>query len=270
VPDPRENLISAAPLAAVPTSRGEAWTAADLADPHQHANKADKVRAMFGAIAPSYDLNNRLHSLGRDQAWRRAAVRAARVQPGDTVVDVACGTGDLTELFARSPAARVTGVDFTPQMLDVARAKIARRPHAQRSKVMYEEGDAQNLRFADASADVVSIAFGIRNVADPARAVREFARILRPGGRLVILEFGTPSFPPARILNNLYCGLVMPRTATLIARDRSGAYRYLPKSVGTFMPRAALCDLLAHAGFREVAARPLTMGLCVCYRAIRA
>jgi demethylmenaquinone methyltransferase/2-methoxy-6-polyprenyl-1,4-benzoquinol methylase len=225
---------------------------------------------MFGAIAGSYDLNNRLHSLGRDQAWRRHAVRAAGVKPGDTVLDIACGTGDLTELFARSPAAGVTGVDFTPQMLEIARQKLVRRPVDQRSKVTYEEGDAQALRFADDSADVISIAFGIRNVADPAKAVREFARILRPGGRLVILEFDTPRFSPARWLNNLYCGLVMPRTATLISRDRTGAYRYLPKSVGKFMPREAMCDLLARSGFRDVTATPLTMGICVCYRALKA
>jgi demethylmenaquinone methyltransferase/2-methoxy-6-polyprenyl-1,4-benzoquinol methylase len=266
VPDPRRNTISA-PL---PPAAPAAWSEADLADPHQHANKADKVRAMFGAIAPAYDLNNRLHSLGRDQSWRRRAVRAAQVKPGDTVLDIACGTGDLTELFARSPAASITGVDFTPAMLDIAREKLGRRPAGQRAKVTYEEGDAQNLRFADASADVISIAFGIRNVADPAAAVREFARILRPGGRLVILEFDTPRFPPARWLNSLYCGLVMPRTATLISRDRSGAYRYLPKSVGKFMSREAMCDLLARSGFRDVSAKPLTLGVCVCYRALKA
>jgi len=225
---------------------------------------------MFAAIAGSYDLNNRLHSLGRDQAWRRAAVRAAGVKPGDTVIDVACGTGDLTEAFAATAAGRVIGVDFTPEMLAVAGRKLARLPESTRAKVSYQEGDAQSLAFADGSADVVSIAFGIRNVADPDRAVREFARILRPGGRLVILEFDRPGFLPARWLNDAYCGWVMPRTATMIAGDRSGAYRYLPKSVGAFMSRQALCERLRAAGLVAVRARGLTFGICVCYRAEKA
>jgi demethylmenaquinone methyltransferase/2-methoxy-6-polyprenyl-1,4-benzoquinol methylase len=224
---------------------------------------------MFAAIAGKYDLNNRVHSLWRDQAWRRYAVKAAAVRPGDVVIDVACGTGDLTELFAASPAGRVTGVDFTPEMLAVAESKLRRITTENARKVSYLEGDAQALGFEDASADVVSIAFGIRNVAEPERAIREFARILKPGGRLVILEFDRPTFPPARWLNEVYCGWVMPRTATLISGDTSGAYKYLPKSVGTFMPRAAMSELLARSGFREVTSRPLTMGICVCYRALR-
>jgi demethylmenaquinone methyltransferase/2-methoxy-6-polyprenyl-1,4-benzoquinol methylase len=225
---------------------------------------------MFGAIARSYDLNNRLHSLGRDQAWRRFAVRAAGVRAGDTVVDVACGTGDLSEAFARTDAGRVLGIDFTPEMLEVAKRKRERLRPGARSKLEYAEGDAQALALPDASADVVSIAFGIRNVASPGRAVAEFARILRPGGRLVVLEFDRPTFAPVRWLNDLYCGWVMPRTATLISGDRSGAYRYLPKSVGTFMTPAALCDLLRSSGFGEVSATPLSLGVCVCYRAVRA
>jgi demethylmenaquinone methyltransferase/2-methoxy-6-polyprenyl-1,4-benzoquinol methylase len=246
-----------------------AWSESELTDPHGNTEKAGKVRRMFAAIAGSYDLNNRLHSLGRDRAWRRIAVRAAGVRPGETVVDVACGTGDLTEAFAASPAARVVGVDFTPEMLEVARRKAARLPAAVRAKLEYAEGDAQALAFPDGMADVVSIAFGIRNVTSPARALAEFARLLRPGGRLVILEFDRPRLAPVRWLNDLYCGWVMPRTATLISGDRSGAYCYLPRSVGTFMTRDALCDLIARSGFAEVLATPLTLGVCVCYSAVR-
>jgi demethylmenaquinone methyltransferase/2-methoxy-6-polyprenyl-1,4-benzoquinol methylase len=246
-----------------------AWSERELTDPHGNAEKAAKVQRMFGAIADRYDLNNRLHSLGRDQAWRRRAVRAAGVRPGEVVIDVACGTGDLTAAFARTSAGRVIGVDFTPRMLEVARRKLDGLPEVARAKVRYEEGDAQALRFEDSSADVVSIAFGIRNVADPAKAVGEFARVMRPGGRLVILEFDRPRFPPARWLNDVYCGWLMPRTASLIAGDRTGAYRYLPRSVGSFMSREGMLALLARSGFEEVMAMPLTMGICVCYRAVR-
>ncbi len=224
---------------------------------------------MFAAIAASYDLNNRVHSLGRDQAWRRAAVRAADVHEGDLILDVACGTGDLTQAFARSPAAHVTGLDFTRAMLDHAQRKRAGLAPEMAGKIDYIEGDAMALPFADASFDVVSIAFGIRNVADPAIAVGEFARVLRPGGRLVILEFDRPANPLMRWFNDLYCARIMPITATLISRDRSGAYRYLPASVGTFMKRAELVNLLESRGFRGVSARPLTFGICVCYAGVR-
>src|SRR5690606_4675307 len=120
-----------------------AWSDAELAtNPHTNTDKPAKVRAMFAAIADSYDLNNRLHSFGRDQAWRRYAVRAANVQPGETVLDIACGTGDLSALFARSPAARVLGADFTHEMLIHARHKQSRLPKEAAAKLTYIEADA--------------------------------------------------------------------------------------------------------------------------------
>ena len=216
---------------------------------------------MFASIARRYDMNNRLHSLWRDQAWRRAAVRLTNPQPGDRVLDCACGTGDLTLAFARSPASRVVGIDFTPEMLVLARAKAAR---ARQARVEFVEGDAQALPFADGSFTIVSIAFGIRNVQDPTRAFDEFLRVLAPRGRLVVLEFDRPNNPVVRSLNNLYSGRIMPLTATLLSGDRSGAYRYLPRSVGTFLDRRALGELLASRGFERVSSTPLTLGICAC------
>jgi len=247
-----------------------AWRGAELSDPHASPEKAGKVRRMFSAIAHRYDLNNRLHSMWQDQRWRRSAVKAAAVKAGDAVLDVACGTGDLTQLFAHTGAAKVVGVDFTPAMLEVARRKLGRESGVVRSKVSYEEGDAQSLRFEDANFDVVSIAFGIRNVAEPARALAEFARVLRPGGRLVILEFeGRPANPVVRWFNDVYCRRIMPITATLISGDKSGAYRYLPASVWTFMTRAELESAVRDSGFTDVTSRSLSMGICVCYRGVR-
>ena len=223
---------------------------------------------MFAAIADSYDLNNRLHSLGRDQAWRRAAVRMADVKPDDHVLDVACGTGDLTEAFAHAGPAAVVGVDFTPPMLDLARRKAQRlNLPTGTTKPRYEQGDATRLRYDDASFDIVSIAFGIRNVDEPPKALAEFRRVLRPGGRLVILEFSEPRFEPLRSLSRLYTNHIMPRTASWIARDRSGAYRYLPKSVDSFHRPEELTRLLHEAGFSDVANRPLTFGICMAYLA---
>lgn len=251
------------------TVEPESWSDRDLADPHAHPDKAVKVRRMFAAIAPSYDLNNRVHSMWRDQAWRRRAVREARVQPGDSVLDVACGTGDLTEAFARSPAARIVGLDFTREMLDIAERKRQRLADDTRSRIEYLQGDAQALPFADASLSVVSIAFGIRNVERPETALREFARVLRPGGRVVILEFDRPAFAPMRWFCDVYCARLMPRTATLLSGDRTGAYRYLPRSVGSFMSRARMLTSLEAVGFVRPRAITLTFGICACYVAQR-
>lgn len=246
-----------------------AWTSNELGDPHANADKPDKVRRMFASIARSYDLNNRLHSFGRDQAWRRAAVSMADVQAGDRVLDVACGTGDLTQAFARTEASSVVGLDFTPEMLEIARHKQASLAPALRERIDYQQGDAMDLSFEDASFDVISIAFGIRNVADPAIAAAEFFRVLRPGGRLVVLEFDRPRFAPARWACDLYTTRIMPLTATLISRDSSGAYRYLPRSVDTFHDAGALAAMLRTTGFDPVSARRLTFGVCVCHVAHR-
>lgn len=246
------------------------WRDEELAAIHQRDDKADKVRAMFGAIARSYDLNNRVHSLWQDEAWRRVAVRMAGVRPGEVVLDMACGTGDLTQAFARrSPASLVIGGDFTPAMLELAAHKRTRLDPRIAERVRYIEADATALPLDDASVDVVSIAFGIRNVQAPDLALAEFQRVLKPGGRAVILEFDRPRLAPVRWFNDFYCGRVMPRTATWISGDRSGAYRYLPRSVSSFMSHEALGDRLRAAGFTGVRHRALSLGICVCTVAVR-
>lgn len=250
-----------------PPRADAAWRAADLrADPHRHSEKADKVRRMFASIAGSYDLNNRLHSFGRDVAWRRAAVRAARLQPDDAVLDVACGTGDLAIAFARAGAGQVVGVDFTPEMLEVARERT-RAAQGPEAAIDWRRGDAMALDIPEASFDVVSIAFGIRNVVEPARALAEFRRVLRPAGRLVVLEFDRPRSPVIAALNDFYTRRVMPWTATLVSADRSGAYHYLPRSIETFLDRDAMASAIRSAGFDGLTQTPLTFGVCVCHAA---
>jgi demethylmenaquinone methyltransferase/2-methoxy-6-polyprenyl-1,4-benzoquinol methylase len=278
-----------------PTSP-QAWDADLLRDPHAQSDKRQRVRRMFAAIAPSYDLNNRLHSLWQDQRWRRKAVKLAQLRPTDVVVDVACGTGDLTLAFyerllwermwafrAMAPPerAQVLGIDFTLDMLTHARQKsatarfrghtgsltmTAERRQERSDRIGFLCGDAQSLPLPDAFCDVVSIAFGIRNVQDPAAALREFHRVLRPGGRAIILEFSLPTNRLLRALYNFYFRKVLPRTATLISGDKTGAYKYLPESVNTFIGREQMADLMRQAGFEQIEQFPLTFGVCVCYR----
>jgi demethylmenaquinone methyltransferase/2-methoxy-6-polyprenyl-1,4-benzoquinol methylase len=267
-----------------------AWDADVLRNPHSVADKRSRVQNMFAAIAPSYDLNNRLHSLWMDQLWRRKTVKLAGVKNTDTIVDVACGTGDLTLEFGRALVAvstagaerygvvpardQLIGIDFTYEMLPLARAKangtaISADASAAMSRIVqFFCGDATALPLADVSADIVSIAFGIRNVNDPASAIAEFRRILRPGGRLLILEFSLPTNPILRWLYNLYFRHVLPHTATLISGDKTGAYKYLPESVNTFIGRQRMVEMMQQAGFENVEQYPMTFGVCVCYKGV--
>jgi demethylmenaquinone methyltransferase/2-methoxy-6-polyprenyl-1,4-benzoquinol methylase len=271
----------------------DVWNDTLLQNPHEVSDKRSRVQKMFAAIAPSYDLNNRLHSLGMDQRWRRRAVKLANLKPTDTIVDVACGTGDLAIKFRDRlfslipgkdsvrdvhPGPYVIGIDFTFEMLPLARRKgyvVFEVPSEQDLSgctvgcISWLNGDAQSLPLANESANVLSIAFGIRNVSDPAAALKEFHRVLKTGGRLIILEFSLPTNRFIRGLYNFYFTKVLPRTATWISRDKTGAYKYLPQSVNTFISRESMQQMMREAGFSEVQAFPLSFGICVCYRGVR-
>lgn len=232
------------------------WDDATLTDPHTVADKSARVRNMFNAIAPTYERVNSVFSLGRDAAWRRTAVKLARVQPGESVLDIACGTGDLARAFARAVTApgRVVGCDFAHDMLRLA---VGRGDGA----LSWCEADALRLPFADAAFDITSCAFGVRNFQDLPAGLAEMHRVLRPAGRCVILEFAMPRRALLRRAYDFYFRRIMPGLAARMSGDRTGAYRYLPNSVVSFTQPGELEQLLRRVGFANVTVKPLTLGI---------
>lgn len=240
------------------------WDAARLDTPHAQEDKAARVRKMFDRIAPTYELVNRVASVGRDRFWREEMVRLAAVRPGDVLLDVACGTGDVARTFAGVAVrpARIVGLDFSLPMLALA----AGRPVERGSFV---RGDALHLPLVDESVSLVTCAFGIRNFQDLGAGLEEMYRVLRPGGRAVILEFTIPESRLLRRLYLLYFQRLLPLLAGIISRDRSGAYRYLPRSVVSFAGRDDICARLAAAGFTSVTAYPLSWGIVAVYAGLK-
>ena len=221
---------------------------------------------MFDAIAPRYDLLNRLLSAGIDRHWRAKAIAALRLTGRETLLDVCTGTADVA-LEAGDGAARVLGVDFAGSMLQIGLQKV--RAAGRTSRITLVQGDAMRLPAADRTADAATVAFGIRNVQDPAVGCAELARVLRPGGRLAILEFGMPRIPGISRLYLWYFSRVLPLVGRMIS-GHTGAYTYLPASVGTFPPPADFIKILQRAGFSQVDAVPMTFGIVYLYIAVKA
>lgn len=211
---------------------------------------------MFAEIAPRYDFLNRVLSFGIDRRWRRRARKRLALRPGQRLLDLCCGTGDVALEFA-GDGLDLVGADFTFPMLPLAKTKGARRDAA----VTWTQADAQRLPFADASFDAITIAFGIRNVEDPQRALRECRRVLRPGGRLAILEFFRIENRLWRAGFNLYFHRVLPLLARIVRAGRTGAYRYLPESVEDFASPPTFQSWMEEAGFARVHQEALTGGV---------
>lgn len=224
----------------------------------------ERIAGMFDAIAPRYDLLNHLLSAGIDRRWRRRAIESLHLTGRETLIDVCTGTADVA-LEARQ-ARRVLGVDFAGAMLRLGHDKI--RAAQDERRVALVRGDATAIPAADACADAATVAFGIRNVQRPEVACREMARVLRPGGRLAILEFGVPRIPGISAFYLWYFRRVLPLVGRFIS-GHTGAYSYLPASVGTFPPPDEFVTLLRQAGFTDISAVPLTFGIVYLYTAVR-
>jgi demethylmenaquinone methyltransferase/2-methoxy-6-polyprenyl-1,4-benzoquinol methylase len=209
---------------------------------------AEGVRTMFDRIAPVYDVMNRVMTAGLDQRWRRLTVRAV-VRPGDRVLDACCGTGDLA-VAARQAGGTVVGLDFSAPMLERARRKD--------DSVEWVQGDLLELPFADGSFDGATVGFGVRNVTDLERALAELRRVLRPGGRLGILEITRPR-GPLRLFYRLWFDVLIPLAGKILPGGK--AYTYLPASVRRFPGPRDLADLMRTQGFTEVGYRTLGGGI---------
>ncbi len=238
------------------------WDADLLGAPHKASDKAHRVRSMFNAIAPRYELVNSVFSAGRDGYWRQKAVALAKVRKDDDVLDVACGTGDFSRVFAAAKPRSVIGCDFAHEML--VRAVSREGP-----RIEWCEADALRLPFDNGSFSIVSCAFGIRNLQKLEAGLREFHRILRPGGRAVVLEFSRPRRGIMRTLYEFYANRLMPFGATMLSGDRTGAYRYLPRSVVSFPDTSRLVEMFLESGFSTCNATVLTTGVVTVYVATR-
>ena len=228
-----------------------------------------EVNSMFGRIAWRYDLANHLLSFYLDILWRRRLVAAVRRYSPIDVLDLATGSGDVAFALCESldPKTRIVGMDFCQPMLDQAEQKKALRPAPQQARLTFLQGDGLALPLPDSSYDAVTISFGLRNMADRHRSLTEMRRVLRPGGRLYVLEFSQPQ-RWVRPFYFFYLRRVLPRIAGLVTGDRA-AYVYLNETIEQFPDRAALAGEIRAAGFTQVAASGLTFGSVALHEATR-
>ena len=228
--------------------------------------KADEVQRMFDRIARRYDLMNTVMTMGIDRRWRNAAIRAAKVDPSTRALDVCCGTGDITFLLAEAGAEHVTGLDFSANMLGVARKRqTGHRDPASAERIEFIQGDALALPFDDDTFDVITVSFGVRNVEDLALAYREFARVARPGARIVCLEITRPRTRVANWFYDIWLDRVVPVIGAVVSRDKA-AYTYLPESTRTFPRPPEHATVIEAAGIRDVSWKRFGGGIVALHR----
>ncbi|WP_430451869.1 bifunctional demethylmenaquinone methyltransferase/2-methoxy-6-polyprenyl-1,4-benzoquinol methylase UbiE [Rhodopirellula europaea] len=232
----------------------------------------ERVREMFRQIAPRYDVMNHLLSLNIDKWWRRKAVQTLKIQGDDPILDLCCGTGDLAIAIADAagPDVQVIGSDFCHAMLEIARVKEAKRTRdtaggSGRHTIPFLEADSMALPFDDDSFQCVTVAFGLRNIADTDQGLSEMARVCKPGGQVLVLEFSQPTLPVLKQAYNFYFRHVLPRIGQWMARNDKSAYEYLPESVGKFSCGDALAGRMRDVGLQHVTFRPLTLGVATIY-----
>ena len=224
-------------------------------------SKKTQVQEMFDGISGQYDFLKRFRARGIEQSWRRKAIRMLMEEKADNVLDVATGTADFAIAAHRAGAKEVTGIDLSEGMLSIGREKLRRKGLEQ---IRLLQGDSENLPFEDNSFDAVIVAFGVRNFENLSKGLKEMNRILRPGGRAIILEFSNPKKFPVKQLYSFYFRYILPVWGRMLSKHKS-AYTYLPESVKSFPEEGAFNQLMLEAGFRESADRRLSFGICSIY-----
>ncbi|MBL4883216.1 MAG: bifunctional demethylmenaquinone methyltransferase/2-methoxy-6-polyprenyl-1,4-benzoquinol methylase UbiE [Planctomycetaceae bacterium] len=229
-----------------------------------------RVQKMFGEIAPRYDLMNHVLSGGTDYYWRWYTIRKASPQGTAPILDVCTGTGDLAFAYwlRGQKKIAVTGSDFTPEMLELAREKFNKEYSTKNNdaaNVEFIQADTQQLPFEDDHFQIVSVAFGLRNIADTMQGLKEMKRVCLPGGRIVILEFSLPGNRLLRGIYSWYFRNILPRIGQFFAQNKQGAYEYLPETVSAFPYGQELASLLERAGLEKVKFIPLTFGIATLY-----
>jgi len=233
----------------------------------QRGNKKEQVSRMFDGIAPYYDFLNRLLSLGIDTIWRRRAIAQLKGDRPKHILDVATGTADVAlEMAGRFPAERIVGLDISDQMLDVGRRKVRKKGLEERIELMV--GDSENLPFANNTFDAITVAFGVRNFEHLEKGLQEMQRVLKPGGKLVVLEFSKPRLFPFKQLYDFYFRNILPAVGKITSKDPR-AYRYLYESVQAFPERERFTDILTKTGYKSNQCIPLTLGICSIYTGVK-
>lgn len=237
----------------------------DIIVPFKESGEAKKkqVEAMFDKIAFRYDFLNHFLSAGIDVWWRKKAIDQLKDLRPKTVLDIATGTGDVAILLHRMLAPeKITGIDISGGMLEIGRKKIERLGLQANIELLKE--DSETITFNDNSFDAVTVAFGVRNFENLEKSLLEIKRVLRPGGRLVILEFSRPTLPVIKQVYNLYLNLIAPKIGGMISKDKN-AYQYLNDSVQKFPERKVFIDILNRLGYNNTSCKKLSLGICSIY-----
>lgn len=238
--------------------------------PHDHITpfgeesaKKEQVERMFDDIAGRYDMMNRVLSAGIDIGWRKKAIGLLKKENPQLILDVACGTGDMAIMAARLlKPQKITGIDISEQMISVGKNKIEKEALTQVIELL--KGDSETINFPSDSFDAVTVAFGVRNFQTLENGIREMHRVLKPGGRLIVLEFSKPKNTAIRKVYNLYMSIVAPQLAGLFAQDKK-AYKYLNKSAKAFPDGQSFVEILKKCGYSDTSYKTLSLGICCIY-----
>ena len=228
--------------------------------------KKQQVEQMFDNISGKYDLLNRILSMGIDQSWRKKVVKSVQNSRPETILDIATGTGDLAIAMAKATNAKITGFDLSAGMLEVGRKKVNEENLQNRIEMI--QGDAENMPFEDNSFDVITVAFGVRNFENLGKGLDDIYRVLKPGGKFIILEFSQPEAVPMKQLYTFYSRYILPRIGKKISKDQS-AYTYLPDSVKAFPHGEEMKKILKNSNFVEPFDKKLTFGIASIYESLK-